>query len=67
MIPVKDVIRIQDKINQGNIFYYLVSSSQNPQSSHNHNMYSLLRMEQITHSSFENPQDYHTWAATQPL
>jgi hypothetical protein len=46
-------------ISQGNIFYSLVSLSQKPWNSHNYNMYSLLKMEHIVHSSSQDPQSYH--------
>jgi len=60
MILLKDWIEIQGRINQGNILYYLVSPSQKPCSSHKCNRYSLLKMEQIAYSSFEDPQSDQT-------
>ncbi len=56
MIPLRDWTQIQGRINQDNVFYYLVSLSQKPQSSHKCSKYSLFRMEQIVHSSFQDPQ-----------
>jgi hypothetical protein len=67
MIPLKDWIRVQGRISQSNIFYFPISPSQKPQNSHKYNKYYFLRMEQITHSSSQDPQNYHTWNATQPF
>jgi hypothetical protein len=60
MIPLRDWIEILGRISQGNIFYFLVSPSQKPQSYHKCSMYFLFRMEHVAHPSFQNPQSYHT-------
>jgi len=67
MIPLRNWTEIQGGISQGNIFYFPVSPSQKPQSSHRCNKYFLSRMEQIAHSSSQVPQSYHTWTVTQPI
>jgi hypothetical protein len=48
------------QISQGNIFYFPISPSQKPWSSHKCSRYFLFRIKQIAHSSSQNPQNYHT-------
>jgi len=67
MIPFKVWTKIQGKISQGNIFYSPISPSQKLRSSHKCSRYFLIRIEQIAHSTFQNPQNDQKWVATQPL
>ncbi len=61
MILLKDWTEVQGKISQDNILlYYPISPSQKPRSSHRCSRYSLLKMEQVAHSSSQDPQSYHT-------
>ncbi len=60
MIPFRNWNKIQGKISQTNIFYFPISLSHKPGSSHKCNRYSLIGTKQIAHSTSQDPQSYHT-------
>jgi hypothetical protein len=59
MILLRDWIKIRGRINQGNVFYFLVSPSQKPQSSHKCNMYLSLGWNRLHTHHFKIPKLSH--------